>query len=172
MNTDERLIERCIALEELIIAIKPFYHKSSTTDNQKAFLETVIGAGLWYFPHNKTHWNKKISRKAIQLVKQNSNSKLTRDHIYPRKLSGRRLLSEDLGLTGEGITLFELYQNELATFAVVTPEENRKLIEVQQDCKYGNWLEAYSKAQIELIDFDNLIHTEEIQFISLLKRKV
>jgi hypothetical protein len=172
MTTEERLIERCIALERVIQEIKPFNTHEETTDNQKAFLETIIGAGLWYFPHGKTYWNNKISRSAVEQLRQNPQSSLTRDHVYPRKGSAKKLLTADLGLTGEGFTLFSLYINELAVYVVVTSEENRRLINIQRDFEHGNWQEAYNAAGIELLDFNDLSLIETPEFIRLLKSKL
>lgn len=172
MTTEERLIERCIALEKLILEIKPFYSNENTTENQKAFLETIIGAGLWYFPHGKNYWNKKISQNAIEQLRQNSQLRLTKDHVYPRKGSAKKLLTEDLGLTGEGFQLFSLYEGELAVYVVVTSEENRRLINIQRDFEYGNWQEAYKRAGIELVDFNELLQFETPEFIRILKSKI
>jgi hypothetical protein len=171
MTSDENLIERCIALEKLIEAIKPFYSAESTSENQKALLETIVGAAIWYFPHGKNYWNNKVSKSAIEQFKQNPTASLTRDHIYPRKASGKKLLTENLGLNGEGFNLFCLYQNELAAYVLVTPQENRRLIKIQKSHKYGDWEEAYKKAEIDLIDFSELIKIEDPIFVKKLKGK-
>jgi len=172
MTTDEKLIERCIALEKLIEAIKPFYSEVTTTENQKAFLETIIGAAIWYFPHGKTNWNNKVSKNAIEQLKENPKSRLTRDHIYPRKAAGKKLLTENLCLNGEGFNLFCLYQNELAAYVLVTSEENRKLISIQKKHRYGDWEKAYKNAKIELFDFDELVKIEDPVFIKALQRRL
>lgn len=172
MELDEKLIERCIALEKVIQAIKPYYLSEEISENQKALLETIIGAALWYFPHGKNYWNKKVSKKAIEQIKQRPEERLTRDHIYPRKASGKKLLTEELNLNGDGFNLFCLYQNELSTYVLVTPEENRKLIKIQKEHEYGQWEEAYKKAGIELVESDEINKNGDALFIKRLQSKL
>jgi len=50
--------------EKLIEAIKPFYSEVTTTENQKAFLETIMVL-QFVFPHGKTNWNNKVSKNAM-----------------------------------------------------------------------------------------------------------
>ncbi len=171
MTTEERLEERCIALENLIDVIKPFYNDSNS-ENQKAFLETIVGAAIWYLPHGKSYWNNKVSKKAIKKLKNNFEQRLTRDHVYPRKESAKRLLSKDLGLDGSGVVLKKLYKEEFGVYVLVTPEENRKLIKIQKEHKYGNWVDAYREAEIELEDFEDMFELEDSEFIHIFKKKI
>jgi hypothetical protein len=171
MTTEERLEQRCIALESLINSIRNYYSNEETSENQKSFIETVIGAAIWYLPHGKDYWNNKVSKAAINRLKDSADSRLTRDHIYQRKDSAKKLLTEDLNLKGDGSILKELYQTELGKYVLVTPEENRQLIGVQKNHDYGNLEDAYKEANIELIDFEDVLESEEDDFLQLFKRK-
>lgn len=172
MTTEERLHQRCIALENIINSIRDYYSNTQTSENQKAFIETVIGAAIWYLPHGKDYWNKKVSKTAIERLKHSEETRLTRDHIYPRKDSAKKLLTEDLGLNGDGKNLKDLYQSELGKYVLVTPEENRQLISIQKNHDYGNWKDAYREAEIELLDFEEVIESEGKEFLKLFKRQI
>lgn len=171
MTTEKRLEERCIALEKLIDAIKPFYNKTDS-DNQKAFIETIVGAAIWYLPHGKNYWNNKVSKKAIEKLRNDFEQRLTRDHVFPRKESAKRLLTKDLGLDGTGAVLRKLYKEKFGVYVLVTPEENRKLIKIQREHNYGHWEEAYKEAQIELEDFEDMFESEDSEFIHVFKKKI
>ena len=169
MNTETRLIERCEALERLIKNIQPFYN--TATANQKAFIETIIGAGIWYLPHGKTYWNDKVSIKAIEELKSNAQTRLTKDHVYPRKKSAKQLLADTEKLKGDGEYLKARYNTELGKYVLVTPKENRDLIKVEKDNPEASWQEVYKIAGIELIDYNKLLECEDEEFILLFKKK-
>jgi len=105
----------------LVNCIKNEYEKMS--DKQKAFVETVIGASIYY---TKNHYAGKSSVKAIELgkkIKLGRKTKLTPDHIIPRKFAAKELLS---GNFSEKETT-RLIKEEYAKIYYVIKEENGKM---------------------------------------------
>ncbi|MFC7357071.1 hypothetical protein ACFQO1_05190 [Jejudonia soesokkakensis] len=172
MTTEERLRERCIALENLINSIREYYSEESTSKNQRAFIETIIGAAIWYLPHGKDYWNNKVSKAAISSLRDSAEVRLTRDHIYPRKDSAKKLLTDaEISLNGDGTNLKELYQKELGKYILVTPDENRRLVAIQKNHNYGKWEDAYEEAGIELFDYEQILESEEEEFLQMFRKK-
>ena len=63
MNYNQKVKNKCEALLNLIIGIQPFYHKSN--DEKKRFIETTIGAAIFYLPKkNSVLFTGKISKEA------------------------------------------------------------------------------------------------------------
>ena len=80
MDYHQKVKTKCEALINLIIGIQPFYHKSN--DKQKRFIETTIGAAIFYLPKkNSVLFTGKISKEA---KRKNEKSE---DHLYPRKIA-------------------------------------------------------------------------------------
>jgi len=52
-----------LRFEKLIEAIKPFYSEVTTTENQKAFLETIIVLQFGISHMEKLTWNNKSLKK-------------------------------------------------------------------------------------------------------------
>lgn len=170
MNTEERLNERCEALENLIEIVKEYY--SSVSENQKAFIETIVGAAIFYLPHGNKYWEEKISKTALENIKTKPNeARLTKDHIFPRKLAAEKLLNEDLGLKKDGAVLKKLYNDDIGKFIIVTSKENRALISKQKEHGYGNWKKAYKAAGIELVSFEEVKKVEEEKIIKIILNK-
>ena len=110
----EILNSKCAVLEKIIISIADIYNHPETTSEQKALMETIIGAAIWYLPNDESLFAGGISMEALQRVTSGTPiSKLTKEHRFPRKQAGRILLSEkyrDLQ-TGQS-RLVDLYLNE------------------------------------------------------------
>ena len=86
MDYHQKVKTKCEALINLIIGIQPFYHKSN--DKQKRFIETTIGAAIFYLPKkNSVLFTGKISKEA---KRKNEKSE---DHLYPRKIAAAELLN-------------------------------------------------------------------------------
>ncbi len=45
-----KLKERCDALADIVESVNPVYHNPVTTEDQRQFIETMIGAAIWYLP--------------------------------------------------------------------------------------------------------------------------
>ena len=150
-----KLRERCELLADVVEGVRNLYHDKSTTKDQKGYLETIIGAALWYLPVPKECWTGKISVEAMRAYHPDSGvqePKLTADHEYPRKIAAADLLktyADGNGkLRGE---LLPLYVNKYGRFNYVTSHENRSLMRHQRQGAFVDPATAYQAAGIRLI---------------------
>ena len=104
----------------LVNCIKNEYEKMS--DKQKAFIETVIGASIYY---TKNHYGGKSSEEAI---KNRKKIKPTPDHIIPRKYAARELLTSNFP---EEETIIRI-RDEYSKIYYVTKEENGRMRKYQK----------------------------------------
>jgi hypothetical protein len=146
-STVAKLKERCDVLEKIIESISNTYRDSNTTADQKAFIETIIGAAIWYLPHTHKYWTGKISKDAKEALLLDRRAKLTKEHQYPRKLAAKELLNA----TDRDVPILELYEDIYAQFNIVTPLENKKISQYQRDGVFIDIEGAYKAAHIELL---------------------
>jgi hypothetical protein len=149
--SDNKLKERCEVLEKVIEAISPTYQKGNITSDQKAFIETIIGAAIWYLPHTHKYWTGNISKDAKEALVSDRRSKLTKEHQYPRKLAAKELLES----TDCDVPILELYEEIYARFNYVTPKENKKISRFQRVGVFVDIEKAYEAANIELLVLSN-----------------
>ena len=166
---EKNLKEKTEILSEVISLTASLYERKGLTSLQKAFLETLIGAGIWYLPKDKNVlFSGKISKLALaQLQIDPKNTKLVEEHgKYPRKVSGRALYTEYLDeIRKDGSRLVELYLNEMGKFNYVLKIENTRLSRFQRTDKFIDEETAYRLAGIEMV----AITLEEVN--RLLRRK-
>lgn len=156
ISSKDKLKARCEILETIVEALSIPYKADIRTD-QKSFIETIIGAAIWYLPHTYEYWTGKISKSAKEALTINRKAKLTKEHQHPRKLAAKELLTA----FDRKVRIIELYEDKYALFNLVTPQENKKISQYQRDGIFVDVEGAYSAAGIELIQ----ISQEE--FISL-----
>lgn len=123
------------ALYNLIKAISGDENLNSQIQNdenpgeEERFLQTVIGAALFYCPSRiNDHWDGKISIEALK-NKVFERGSITKDHQIPRRLGAINLMSRVINneiRSPEGLQNY--YDEHLAKFTFVTPEENRRLV--------------------------------------------
>jgi hypothetical protein len=142
----EVIKDRCKIIAEIVNKLRETYKDSN--ENQKAFIETIIGAAIWYMPKPKDYWSGYISVKAINGFKGKNKSKLSEEHIIPRKVAAKELLEADKLLTTENVE--EKYLSEYCKLHYITPEENKKAIKYQKTNVYTNSYEVYKQAGINL----------------------
>jgi len=156
---EKNLKEKTEILSEVISLTASMYDRKGLTPLQKAFLETLIGAGIWYLPKDRNIlFSGKISKMALaQLQTDPKNTKLVEEHgKYPRKVSGRALYTEYLEeIRKDGNRLIELYLKI----------ENTRLSRFQRADKFIDEEIAYRLAGIEMV----AITLEEVN--RLLRRK-
>ncbi|OOV88189.1 hypothetical protein [Oceanospirillum linum] len=146
---EKKIAGHCNALAEVIIAIRPTYISAEL--QQKAFIETIIGAAIWYIPKPTDAWTGFISRQAIKSFHPKSDvdkPKFSEEHVYPRKVSARLLL-DNLGLNGD--LLLNLFTKKYGRFHYITPGENKAAIQYQKSSVFTEPEEVYKQAGIELI---------------------
>jgi hypothetical protein len=144
---------RCSILAEIINSIKNIYRNSNK--NQKAFIETIIGAAIWYIPKPKNYWTGKISVGALNnlILNDKSKARLSEEHIIPRKYAAKELLENNNLLTDEFVE--KEYTEKYCKVHFITSEENKRAIIFQKE--FVNSEEIYLKANIKLIEIDTNI---------------
>jgi hypothetical protein len=148
----EKLTDSCKVLEKTIIEVAKLYNSADATSNQKALLETMIGAAIWYLPSSAELYSGYISARAIDKVKEGTPvNKLTQEHRFPRKQAGKLLLSETYKkFIRKEASLYELYVNEFGKFNLVVKNENRDLIPFQGE-SFVDHITSYNDAGIKLV---------------------
>lgn len=175
-----KLKERCQTLANIVREVSKIYKKPQSTENQKHFIETMIGAALWYLPVVDECWSGKISVEAVQSFHPENNTKpaLTSDHEYPRKIAAADLLTRDLEATGDlAESLYHLYKNKYGRINYITPRENKALMRYQRKGVFENPTISYQKVGIKLISITKAelskIKARDHETIeSLLKRSI
>jgi len=164
MDNNKRKIDviksRCNVLANIINSIKEIYYSSDK--NQKAFIQTIIGAAIWYIPKPKDCWTGMISKKLIKnfFSIDGKKIKISEEHVIPRKYAAKELLEEKQVLTPEYVE--EKYKKEYGILNYITSGENKKVIKYQKTSEYNkNYLnEPYEKAEIYLIEINTIILKE------------
>ena len=150
---DKLFYNKCEVLANTIVSLQPLYLDDSNDKRQKAYIETLIGAGLWYL--SKGIWTGNISVNALELFLPGSGEnkpKYTEDHEYPRKISGMKLLKRDWsGDTDITDSLIELFQGKYGKVNYVTKNENSRLTKFQRADVFISPMDAYEKAGIVLV---------------------
>lgn len=149
-----KLEERCTTLTLLVQTLQSVYQSSST--DQKAYLETIVGAAIWYLPFDEQCWTGNISAAALELCVTKAVGTppltFTKDHEYPRKLAAKTLLTIDwLGFPNASMEMLNLYRTKFGRFNYVTSAENRRLMQYQREQTFSDVATAYRRANICLL---------------------
>ena len=153
LQRQNKLAERCQTLAEIVSRISPLYTNASITANQRHFIETIVGAAIWYLPAASDSWTGRISVAAVRSYHPDlgdASPKLTADHEYPRKVSAAELLKKDWS-TDAATDLLRLYAEKLGKYNYVTPYENKLLVRYQKSSTFRDPAAAYKEAGIELV---------------------
>ena len=133
MTQKQALFNKYNALLKLITALRPTY--LDATEDEKSFMQTVVGAAIFYLPkRTRELWDGKISKQALADHHPDfgiKNPKLSEDHIYPRKDSAKELLENDWSEKTVD-DLINCYCRKLGKFTYVTQRENKELIKYQK----------------------------------------
>ena len=155
---EERLFRHCRQLLNLIKGVQKTY-REITNDDEKRYIETTIGAAIYYLPHeHNSLWSGLVSETAIKDHHPESGSlkpRLTRDHFYVRKRSARDLLNQEWQHDEQSVKrIMQLFQEKYGRFHYVTPTENSRLKQ-HQDRDDATPDDAYKAAEIRLIKIDS-----------------
>jgi hypothetical protein len=147
-KSEQRLGERCAVIASMVLALKPIYDSVETTETQKALLETVVGAAIWYLYQPRTLWTGRISEAAHAALPLGNP---TRDHEYPRKMAGRELFRmTEKSISAEAI--LNLYLTKFGRFNLVTSDENKRLVKYQKGDQFVTAEMCYESAGIRLME--------------------
>ena len=149
MDYHQKVKTKCEALLNLIICIQPFYHKSN--DEKKRFIETTIGAAIFYLPKkNSVLFTGKISKEAKR------KSEKSEDHLYPRKIAAAELLNIKWDkIKDPNQNLVNLFIKKYGRYNYVSKSENKKLIQFQKSGVFKDPKKAYQRAGIELVTYED-----------------
>lgn len=173
-RTDEEAREsKFRALWNILNAVRPVYQQTEN-EQERSYMETVVGAAVFYLPNLNEHFSGYISLNA--LIGYVSGNRRVKDHMYPRKLAARDLLAQEL--TAE--ELKERYHLHLAQFMYVTATENSMLVNYYEEHEgHDQALAAFQihkfpgdghekfKDHRELEDFISLLRPSELRGIDL-----
>jgi hypothetical protein len=146
---DAKLDEQCAVVAALIVAMRPVYQSASS--KQRALLETIVGAGIWYIPKPAHAWTGLISLGALRAFHPDSGvaqPRLSEEHVYPRKVAARLLL-EDANLTAS--SLASSFREKYGRVHLITSEENKTVQPFQRAGIFTSPEDAYKKARITLV---------------------
>ena len=129
---------------ELIKKLRPTWVESN--DYEKAFIETILGATIFYLPTNKDSFSGMISENASKVDKELR----VKEHQYPRKISSKELFTNPPKSVEE---LKEMYYNRYGVWNWVTKTENSSLRKYQKDGKFKLPEKSYNDCGIKLIRF-------------------
>ena len=150
MTYEERVKNKCHALLKSVIGIQKF-HKTTNEDNQR-FIDTTIGAAIWYLlKNNQILFTGKISKDAI------GKGERSEDHLYPRKIAVQEILATKWEDENDPVeTLSNLYIQKYGRFNCVSKLENKRLIQFQKSEVFVDPETAYENAAVQLVDFDDV----------------
>jgi hypothetical protein len=119
------------ALLDVINHLRNNHNVNNENNTYQSFLQTIVGAGLFYLPFGNEHFHGYISFKALQESVENDNNKIVKDHILPRKLAAKILFEEDTN--NWNFNEFKNWYTENMQFMLVTSDENRLLVNYYHD---------------------------------------
>jgi hypothetical protein len=148
-TTEDRIDERCDALVIMVKATRHVYLRASKY--QQDFIETVVGAAIWYLPRMKTAWTGKISLAAVKSFgsAETVSPKLSEEHVFPRKAAARRILL-DKHLSSSSFR--KQYRDIYGKLHYITPAENRRIVSYQKSDEFTTKTDIYAQADIILIN--------------------
>ena len=115
----------------------------SMTDAQKQFIETTVGAALFYLPTSKkVHWTGQISEEAV------ATGTSIKEHLYPRRWSARQLL---INVPATIEQLIDICDSKYLCYTYTTAAENNRLKEFQKVETFVSPETSYDKAGIRLV---------------------
>jgi hypothetical protein len=164
------LEQKASVLTSMIISVGEIYH-ASDNENDRNQIETLLGAGIFYLTTSKQLCSGLISLNALELLRQNNNAKLVKEHSFPRKLAANEILNEKLEQLKEDTNLLRnLYINRYGRYNLVTQIENGQLRAFQKLGVFESEIDSYEKAGIELIDLNNIENQLLFDELPCLKR--
>ena len=142
-NTNQKQLDKFTALFNILYNLKNTWVNSN--HNQKAFIETIIGAAIFYLPTNKKTFSGLISETAETMDKKY----IVKEHQYPRKITAKLLL---LNPPNSIDNLIHLYNTKYGIWNMVTKKENTYLRKYQNNSFISPEI-SYNLANVNLIKY-------------------
>jgi len=143
----KKVQQKADSLAALIIGIQKHY--LSAPPANRRFIETTIGAAIWYLPKNKELlFTGMISEKALMLGERSE------EHLFPRKIAAQELLGKNWSeIKDPGLHIAELFISKYGRYNYVSKAENRKLIKFQKSDVFTNPDDTYLEAGVILVPY-------------------
>jgi hypothetical protein len=155
------LEQKASVLTNMIISVGEIYH-ASDNENDRNQIETLLGAGIFYLTTSKQLCSGLISINALELLRQDNNAKLVKEHSFPRKLAANEILNKKLEHIKEDPNLLrDLYINRYGRYNLVTQIENGQLRAYQKLGVFESEIDSYQKAGVVLVN----LNESENQFL-------
>ncbi len=117
----------------------------NASEAQKQLIETTVGAAIFYLPASKkVHFTGMISHGALSALPKAP----TKEHLYPRRVSAKNLLTNPPGTLEE---MIEELNTKYMCYNLTTKEENKRLIPYQKVNTFVSPEESYRLAGITLV---------------------
>ena len=134
-------LEKFKIFYQTVKQLAPLYREASAP--QKQFLETTMGAAIFYLPTIKAeHFTGQISEEAKQ------TGEYVQEHLYPRKWVAQQLLQNPP--ESEAECIWEMNTKYL-TYNITTKAENRRLVPHQKVGVFVSPAHSYELAGITLV---------------------
>jgi len=140
-----------LACYDMIVNMRDIYNAAGINSAYRNFIETTIGAAIFYLPHGVDFWSGQISVEALKLRLRGMTP--TKDHKYPRKKAAAEALSKNYARVQDFI---DDYRDQFASFTWLTSNENKRIINFYLDDQ--EYEEALAGENIELLDFTDSQH--------------
>ena len=139
MNQSQK--DKFAACYKIVLSLAPIYVEAS--DTERAFMETTVGAAIFYLPSNKAeHFTGFISEEVAK------GGKSTQEHLYPRKVSGRQLLLSPPSTFDEFV---DECNTKFLRYNLTTSVENRRLVAFQKADVFVSPEHSYESANVRLV---------------------
>lgn len=134
--------DKFAACYKVILSLAPFYN-GTNSETERAFMETTVGAAIFYLPTVKVvHFTKMVSEEVAR------GGKSTQEHLYPRKVSGRALLTNPPSTFDEFV---DICNDKYLRYNLTTAEENKRLVPFQKADVFVSPEQSYAHAGIVLV---------------------
>jgi hypothetical protein len=144
-----KISQQCNALADVILCLRSVYETANAP--QRALIETMIGAAIWYLPKPPDAWTGYVSLGALRAFHPDSGvmkPKFSEEHVLPRKIAARLLLQNEK-LDQKNMT--KLFREKYGRFHFITSEENKTVQPFQRIAVFTTPDDVYRKAGIVLI---------------------
>ncbi len=147
----EKLKNRCEVLRRMLISLNDLYPDQNVSEDQKKFMETMFGAGIFYLPDSLENWTGMISEECLNQLKLNKKYSPTKEHHYPRKIAATYLLNNIDKIESGELDLVDFYLTKSGRYNFVTRNENTRLKKYQTSSVFTDPETSYQKAEVSLI---------------------
>ena len=161
ISSDQRIIDKAEAIARTVISQQSFYNSQDCNKNHRQLLETMVGAAIWYLPTPPELYSGNTSSAALEKLQKADDPsvvKITKEHLYPRKVAARELFQLDWSCFSRPyMKMQQLYLEKYGRFNYVLPEENKRLVKHQKAENFVSPQHSYEQAGVKLLKVSNAL---------------